>query len=159
MPKIDIGAIPETNRTSYPEPFRDLVKGRFRKALGNAGGLTQFGVNLCRLAPGGATAQRHWHEREDEIVYVLDGEVVLIEDDGESVLRAGDAAAFKAGVRNGHHLVNRSGRDALLLEIGTRDPNDRGEYPDIDMVFVSENGIRHVSAPRRHAVSLNWQSC
>ena len=141
MPKIDIAALPETNTTSYPAPFRDLVKGRFRKRLGDAGGLTQFGVNLCRLAPGSATAQRHWHEKEDEFVYVLQGELVLIEDDGETLLRAGDAAAFKAGTRNGHHLVNRSERDALLLEIGTRDPNDRGEYPDLDMVFVSENGV------------------
>jgi len=140
MPKLDIAAIPEKNTTSYPEPFRALVKGRFRKALGEAGGLTQFGVNLCRLAPGSASAQRHWHEREDELVYVLDGEVVLVENDGETVLRAGEAAAFKAGTRNGHHLVNRSGRDALILEIGTRDPADRGEYPDIDMKFVVEHG-------------------
>ena len=141
MPKIDIEAIPETSSTGYPAPFRELVKGRFRKALGNAGRLTQFGVNLCRLAPGAATAQRHWHEKEDELVFVLDGELTLIEDDGETLLRAGDAAAFKAGTRNGHHLVNRSGRDALLLEIGTRDPNDRGEYPDLDMTFVCENGV------------------
>jgi uncharacterized cupin superfamily protein len=141
MPKIDIDAIPESNATSYPAPFRELVKGRFRKALGNAGGLTQFGVNLCRLAPGSATAQRHWHEREDELVFVLDGELVLIEDDGETVLKAGEAAAFKAGTPNGHHLVNRSRRDAVLLEIGTRDPNDRGEYPDLDMTFVCENGV------------------
>lgn len=140
MPKIDIAALPETNRTGYPEPFRDLVAGRFRKRLGAAGGLTQFGVNLCRLAPGAATAQRHWHEKEDEFVYVLDGEVVLIEDDGETVLGAGAAAAFKAGARNGHHCVNRSGRDALLLEIGTRDPGDSGEYPDLDMIFACEDG-------------------
>lgn len=141
MPKIDIAAIAQSNTTSYPAPFRDLVSGRFRKRLGDAGGLTQFGVNLCRLEPGSASSQRHWHEKEDELVYVLDGEVVLIENEGETLLRSGDAAAFKAGTRNGHHLVNRSGRDALLLEIGTRDLNDRGEYPDIDMKFVSENGI------------------
>ena len=141
MPKIDVSAVPELNTTSYPEPFRDLVGGRFRKRLGDAGGLTQFGVNLCRLAPGAATAQRHWHEKEDEFVFVLDGELVLVEDEGETVLRAGDAAAFKAGVRNGHHFVNRSDRDAVLLEIGTRDPNDRGEYSDIDMVFVCEDGV------------------
>ena len=139
MPKIDIAGMPEVNSTSYTAPFRDLVKGRFRKRLGDAGGLTQFGVNLCRLAPGSATAQRHWHEGEDELVYVLDGEVVLIEDGGETVLKAGDAAAFKAGVRNGHHLVNRSASDAVLLEIGTRASSDRGEYSDIDMMFVSEN--------------------
>ena len=141
MPKIDIASVPESNTTGYPEPFRALVGGRFRKRLGDAGGLTQFGVNLCRLAPGAASAQRHWHEKEDELVYVLEGEVVLIEDEGETLLRPGDAAAFKAGVANGHHLVNRSGRDALILEIGTRDPNDRGEYPDIDLKFVSENGV------------------
>ena len=141
MPRIDIGAVPESNSTSYPAPFRDLVRGRFRKRLGDAGGLTQFGVNLCRLEPGSATAQRHWHEEEDELVYVLEGELTLIEDEGETLLRAGDAAAFKAGIRNGHHLVNRSGRDALLLEIGTRDPKDRGEYPDIDMRFICEDGL------------------
>ena len=141
MPKIDIAGVPELNSTGYPAPFHELVAGRFRRRLGDAGGLTQFGVNLCRLAPGAASAHRHWHEREDELVYVLEGELVLIEDDGETVLKAGDAAAFKAGVRNGHHLVNRSEREALLLEIGTRDPSDRGEYPDIDMVFISEDGV------------------
>ena len=140
MPKIDVAALAEVNSTGYPPVYADLVKGRFRKRLGRAGGLTQFGVNLCRLAPGSATSQRHWHEKEDEFVYVLDGELVLIEDEGETVLKAGDAAAFKAGVRNGHHLVNRSDRDALLLEIGTRDPNDRGEYSDVDMIFVREEG-------------------
>jgi uncharacterized cupin superfamily protein len=118
-----------------------LVQGRFRKALGDAGGLTQFGVNLCRLAPGAASSQRHWHENEDELIYVLDGELTLVEDGGESVLRAGEAATFRAGVRNGHHLVNRSDRDALLLEIGTRSLNDRGEYPDIDLKFVCEDGV------------------
>ena len=141
MPKIDIAGLPELNSTSYPAPFAELVSGRFRKRLGDAGGLTQFGVNLCRLQPGAATAQRHWHEKEDELVFVLQGELVLIEDEGETALRAGDAAAFKAGIRNGHHLVNRSDRDALLLEIGARDPNDRGEYPDIDLVFVCEDGV------------------
>jgi uncharacterized cupin superfamily protein len=141
MPKIDIAAIAETNTTSYPEPFRALVEGRFRKALGNAGGLTQFGVNLCRLNPGAASSQRHWHEREDEFVFVIDGELVLVEEAGETVLRPGDAAAFKAGNANGHHLVNRSRRDAVVLEIGSRDPNDRGHYSDIDMKFVVEDGI------------------
>jgi uncharacterized cupin superfamily protein len=141
MPKIDIAALPEINSTGYPAPFHELVSKRFRKRLGDAGGLTQFGVNLCRLEPGSASAQRHWHEREDELVYVLDGELVLIEDEGETVLKAGEAASFKAGVRNGHHLVNRSDRPALLLEIGTRDGNDRGEYPDIDLIFISEDGV------------------
>ena len=139
MPKIDIAGLAEQNSTGYPEPFRALVEGRFRKRLGNAGGLTQFGVNLCRLAPGSASSQRHWHEKEDEFVYVLDGELTLVEDDGETILRAGDAAAWKAGARNGHHLVNRSGRDAVMLEIGTRAPDDTGAYPDIDLRFESNN--------------------
>ena len=136
MPKIDIAAIPESNSCGYPAPFHEIARGRFRRRLGDAGGLTQFGVNLCRLAPGSASSQRHWHEKEDELVYVLDGEVVLIEDEGETVLRAGDAAAFKAGSGNGHHFLNRSDRDALILEIGTRAVRERAIYPDLDMQLV-----------------------
>jgi uncharacterized cupin superfamily protein len=142
MPKIDIAAIPEENgSTGYPVPFRSLVEGRIRKRLGDAGGLTQFGVNLCRLRPGAASSQRHWHTSEDELVYMLEGEAVLIEDAGETVLKPGDVATFKAGVRNGHHIVNRSDRDVLLLEVGTRSLNDSGEYSDIDMKFVMEDGV------------------
>lgn len=141
MPKIDIASLPEDNSCSYPAPFGEIAKGRFRKRLGNAGGLMQFGVNLCRLEPGSGTAQRHWHVGEDELVYVVDGEVVLIEDEGETVLRAGDAATFKAGVENGHHLVNRSDRDAFVLEVGTRTPGgDSAFYSDLDMKVVSEGG-------------------
>ena len=140
MPKIDIAAIPEGNTCGYPAPFHEIAKGRFRKRLGDAGGLTQFGVNLCRIAPGSASSQRHWHEKEDEFVYVLSGEIVLIENDGETLLRAGDAATFKAGVANGHHLVNRSERDALILEIGSRDPNEHAFYSDLDMQLVEEDG-------------------
>jgi uncharacterized cupin superfamily protein len=141
MPKIDISAIPEQRASGYPPPFDELVRGRFRKRLGDAGGLTQFGVNLCRLAPGSASSQRHWHTAEDELVYMLEGEAVLVEDEGETVLRPGDAATFKAGVRNGHHIVNRSDRDVLLLEIGTRSLNDYGEYSDIDMKFEMKDGV------------------
>ena len=143
MPKIDVSAIPLSTGSSYPEHFREMVKGRERKALGDAGRLTQFGVNLTRLKPGAATAHRHWHEQEDELVYILEGELVLIEDEGETLLRAGDAAAFKAGVANGHHLVNRSESDAVLLEIGTRSKAERAHYPDIDLAFVSDDGGRH----------------
>ena len=141
MPKIDISAVPEVNTTGYPPPFDQITKGRFRKRLGDAGGLTQFGVNLCRLEPGSGSAQRHWHENEDELVYVLEGEVVLVEDEGETVLRPGDAATFKAGVANGHHLVNRSDRDALFLEIGTRQLDGRAEYSDIDMQVVMKDRV------------------
>jgi uncharacterized cupin superfamily protein len=133
MPKIDIAAIPVRTGTDYPEEFRHVVAGRERQRLGDAGGLTQFGVNLTRLRPGAASALRHWHEVEDELVYVLDGELVLVEDSGETILRAGDAATFKSGAANGHHLVNRSGRDAILLEIGTRPERDVVHYPDIDL--------------------------
>ena len=138
MPKIDIAAIELRTGTGYPEPLQAMVKGRERKRLGDAGGLTQFGVNLTRLKPGAASAHRHWHEQEDELVYVLEGELVLVEDDGETILGPGDAAAFKAGVANGHHLVNRSGRDALLLEIGTRSTVERCHYPDVDLAAVTD---------------------
>jgi uncharacterized cupin superfamily protein len=134
MPKIDIASLPVYTGTGYPKQFHDVVRGRERRRLGDAGGLTQFGVNLTVLRPGAASALRHWHHNEDEFVYVLEGELVLIEDDGETVLGPGDAAAFKAGVGNGHHLVNRSDRDALLLEIGTRAAQERCEYSDVDLV-------------------------
>jgi len=93
-----------------------------------------------RLQPGAASSQRHWHAREDELVYMLEGEAVLVEDGDETVLRPGDVATFKAGIRNGHHIVNRSDRDVVFLEVGTRSLNDHGEYPDIDLKFVMENG-------------------
>lgn len=133
MPKIDIDAMNWKGGSGYPSPFRETVEGRRRKRLGNEAGLTQYGVNLVTLSPGSASALRHWHENEDEFVYVLGGELVLIEDAGETVLRPGDAAGFKAGVANGHHLVNRSYEDALYLEIGTRAETERAHYPDDDL--------------------------
>ena len=145
MPKIDIAKVPVDSRTNYPEPFNRAVEGRLRRRLGNAAGLDQFGVNLTTLKPGSATALRHWHEKEDELVYILEGEVVLIEDAGETLLKPGDAAGFKANVRNGHHLVNKSKSDAILLEIGTRSKNERAEYADIDMqVIRDESGFRYL---------------
>lgn len=144
MPKIDIDKIPIDTATGYPPPFNKAVEGRGRKRLGRAAGLTQFGVNLCTLKPGAASTHRHWHENEDEFVYVLSGEVVLREDDGDTVLKSGDAAAWKAGVANGHCLVNRSDRDALFIEVGTRAPNERAHYSDIDMqVERDDKGIRY----------------
>ncbi len=135
MPKIDIDKLPLDTSTRYPEPFRRAVVGRERKRLGNAVGLDQFGVNLARLKPGAASSQRHWHAKEDEFVYVLEGELVLVEDGGETVLRPGDAAGWKAGAPNGHCLINRTDRDAVFLEIGTRAAAELVEYPDIDMRF------------------------
>jgi len=144
MPKIDVANLPVDSRTNYPDPFNRVVAGRSRKRLGNAVGLDQFGANLTTLKPGAASALRHWHEKEDELVYILEGEVVLIEDAGETVLKPGDAAGFKASVPNGHHLVNKSGRDAVYLEIGTRSKHERAEYPDIDMLVVRDDqGMRY----------------
>jgi uncharacterized cupin superfamily protein len=145
MPKIDIDKVPLDTRTGYPEPYRQAVVGRERKRLGNAVGLDQFGVNLCRLKPGAASSQRHWHEAEDEFVYMLEGEAVLIEDSGETVLKPGDAAGWKAGVANGHCLVNRADRDAVFLEIGSRFKRERAHYSDIDMRMErDELGARYV---------------
>jgi uncharacterized cupin superfamily protein len=138
MPKIDISKIPLDTATGYPPPFNKAVEGRARKRLGRAAGLSQFGVNICTLKPGAASSQRHWHENEDELVYVLEGEVVLCEDAGETVLKAGEAAAWKASVADGHCLVNRSNRDAVVLEVGSRAVKERAFYSDIDMMVVRD---------------------
>jgi uncharacterized cupin superfamily protein len=144
MPKIDIDKIQLDISTGYPPPFNKAVEGRSRKRLARAAGLTHFGVNICTLKPGAASSQRHWHEKEDELVYVLAGEVVLREDSGETVLKPGDAAAWKAGVANGHCLVNRSDRDAVFIEVGTRAAAERAHYSDTDMMVVrDEKGARY----------------
>ena len=135
LPALDPASVPARIGTNYPEPFAAAVAGREKRALGDALGLGNFGVNLVRLGPGAASAQRHWHTAEDEFVYVLEGELVLIADGGEQTLRAGMAAGFPAGVADGHHLVNRSGADALYLEVGDRRADDEVDYPDIDMRF------------------------
>ena len=140
MPKIDIAKITPRASSSYPAQFKGPCVGREKYALGDAVGLTQFGVNLTRLKPGAASSLRHWHENEDELIFVLEGEIALIEDAGETLLRPGDAAGFKAGVANGHQLVNKSARDALYLEIGTRAPTERSHYPDDDL--AGEKGER-----------------
>ena len=140
MPKIDIDSVKGRKGSSYPEPFRTQVGDRERKALGDAIGLTQFGVNLMRLTPGAMSSMRHWHENEDEFVFVVSGEVVLVEDDGETVLRSGDAAGWQAGAANGHHLINRSSSDVLLLEVGTRGQDDEGHYPDVDLAYHKKDG-------------------
>ena len=129
--------------TGYPAEFAAIVSGRFRKRLGDAGGLTQFGVNLCRIAPGSGSSIRHWHHNEDEFVLMLSGEAVLIEDEGETVLKPGDAAAFKAGVANGHNIVNRGIVDAVFLEVGTRAPTETADYPDIDLRAVKDANGYH----------------
>jgi uncharacterized cupin superfamily protein len=148
MPKIDVSKAPRGSGTRYPAPFDAPCKGRAWHKLGDAAGLTQFGVNMVRLPPGVWSSQRHWHELEDEFVYVLEGEVVLITDEGEAPMTPGDCAGFKAGVRNGHHFQNRTDKDAVLLVVGTRNDEDSGGYSDIDMEFVGKRytaagGYRH----------------
>ena len=134
--KIDLESAPTRFGTGYPEPFAGPCARRAKWRLGDAAGLTQFGVNLLRLPPGQWSAQRHWHHHEDEFVYVLEGEVVLVTDAGEETLKAGDCAGFKAGVADGHCLQNRSDREAVLLEVGTRHPGgDGADYPDIDLLL------------------------
>ena len=140
MPKIDIAAIPERKGAGYPPPF-DLPRAdRVRRRLGQAGGLADFGVNLMRLPPGGWSSQRHWHSHEDEFVFILEGELFLLEDGGETVLRAGDAAAFPKGSGNGHHMINRSGEVAVYLEVGSRSPDDLTTCSDIDMMSANADG-------------------
>ncbi len=133
-PAIHVQVVEAHVGSSYPAPFDADCAGRERRRLGDAFGLTQFGVNLLRLPPGQWSSQRHWHHGEDEFVYVLDGEVTLVTDAGEQTLRPGMAAGFKAGVPDGHHLVNRSARDAVVLEVGTRLEQDPVDYSDIDML-------------------------
>jgi uncharacterized cupin superfamily protein len=133
MPKIDIGRLPVETTTAYPDPFHKPIEGRLRKRLGNAVGLTQFGVNLTTLKPGAWSSQRHWHATEDEFIYVLEGELVLKENHGETILKAGDCAGWKANSGDGHCLINRSDKDAVYVEVGTRMPSDTVVYSDIDM--------------------------
>ncbi len=139
-PAIDATSVEAHTGSSYPAPFDADCAGRERRRLGDAFGLTQFGVNLLRLPPGQWSSQRHWHHGEDEFVYVLDGEVTLVTDAGEQILGPGMVAGFKAGVPDGHHLVNRSGRDAVVLEVGMRLEHDPADYSDIDMLVRIVDG-------------------
>jgi len=127
--------LPARTGSQYPAPHNTPCIERVRRALGDAFGLSQFGVNLLDLPPGTWSSQRHWHEQQDEFVYVLEGEVVLVTDEGETVLRPGMIAGFRAGAGNGHHLVNRSNTTARVLEVGTRTTDEVTCYSDIDMVM------------------------
>jgi uncharacterized cupin superfamily protein len=143
--RIDVNGLVPVKGSGYPQPFDAPCAARLRRRLGDAAGLTDFGVNLLRLPPGTWSSQRHWHSHEDEFVYVLEGEVVLVSDSGTEVLRAGDCAGFKAGTRDAHHLQNRSAVDAVVLEVGSRKPaDDEGDYPDIDLYFLKgDAGYAH----------------
>lgn len=137
-PALDPDQVPARSSSGYPEPFRSRVLPREKRALGDALGLTTIGVNLTTLAPGKESAMRHFHTREDELVFVLEGEVVLRTDEGEQVLTAGTCAGFPAGARDAHQLVNRSDRPARYLEISNRDKADAAEYPDDDLALVRD---------------------
>jgi uncharacterized cupin superfamily protein len=142
--KIDLATAPTRTGTSYPAPYDVPCRERKKWRLGVAAGLTQFGVNVMRLPPGGWSSQRHWHAHEDEFIYVLEGELVLVTDGGEEILAAGDSAGFRAGVADGHHLQNRSTREAVVLEVGSVHPGgDTVEYPGIDLRAVP-GGFVHV---------------
>jgi len=132
MPKLDLDAIEQTNRTGYPAPYDAPMEKRHYRRLASEAGLTDFGASHVVLEPGGISSQRHWHEGEDELVVMLSGEAVLVEDEGETVLRPGDVAAFPKGVANGHHLVNRSERPCVFVAIGKVAATDC-HYPDIDL--------------------------
>jgi uncharacterized cupin superfamily protein len=140
MPKINIAAVLARKGSGYPPPFDAPCADRTRRRLGDAGGLRDFGVNLMTLPPGGWSSQRHWHSHEDEFVYVLEGEVMLIEDGGETVLRAGECAAFPKSSGNGHHLINQSSTVAVYLEVGSRNPQDLTTCSDIDMMSANADG-------------------
>jgi uncharacterized cupin superfamily protein len=142
MKKIDLSAVPAHTGSNYPPPFDSACHGQSCQRLARAAGLVHFGVNLTVIEPGAWSSQRHWHTHEDEFVWVLEGELTLVTDAGEEILRAGDCAAFRKGDPDGHHLVNRSGSPARVLEIGNSDPRDRCSYPDIDMV-AEERGYLH----------------
>ena len=146
MPKIDRATAPTSQGSSYPAPFDEPCRGRSTVRLGVAAGLTRLGANLITLAPGAWSSQRHWHQHEDELVYVLEGELVLVEDAGETVLRPGDSAGWPAGVPDGHHLQNRSQAEATFLVVGSRNDEDYGEYSDIDMAF----------GPGRYSRANSW---
>ena len=134
--QIDLSLAPVETGSNYPEAFRSAVVGRSRQRVGKAAGLKNFGVNLTTLAPGSQSALRHWHSAQDEFIYVVAGDLVLVTDAGEQTLQPGDMAGFAAGKANGHHLINRSNSPATYLEIGDKSTPDRAEYPDQDLVCV-----------------------
>ena len=138
LPALDPRTVAEVRGSGYPEPFRTRMGDRVKRRLGDACGLTRFGVNLVTLGPGGQSALRHWHTLEDEFVYVLSGELVLVTDAGEQTLPAGMCAGYPAGRRDAHHFINRGPGPASYLEIGNRDPGDNGFYPDDDLMWCDQ---------------------
>ena len=140
LPAIDPADVAEQSGSNYPEPYKSRVAGRHRRRLGDAAGLKNFGVNLVRLDPGSESSMRHWHEKQDEFIYVLEGELILVTDAGRQTLGPGMAAGFAAGSGDAHQLVNQSGEPAMYLEVGDRTPNDAASYSDVDMAVRMVDG-------------------
>jgi uncharacterized cupin superfamily protein len=142
LPALDPATVEEKRGSGYPEPFRSRMGDRAKRRLGEACGLSKFGVNLVTLQPGAQSALRHWHTQEDEFVYVLDGEVTLVSNAGAQVLGAGMCAGYPAGARDAHHFINHSGKPARYLEIGNRVEGDNAFYPDDDLMWCEdESGV------------------
>ncbi|MEZ5796110.1 MAG: cupin domain-containing protein [Paracoccaceae bacterium] len=140
MPKIDLASVPVKTGSIYPEPYAAMMRGRSSLRLGQAGGLTQYGVNLVTLEPGAMSSLRHWHLNEDEFVMVTEGQCILVEDEGETAMGPGDCAAFPANSGNGHHFINRSDGPARFLVVGTKAPVEVATYCDVDMTVRMEGG-------------------
>lgn len=147
MPKLDLDAIPQVNRTGYPAPFDDAVTGRWYRRLAPVGGLTEMGASHVVLKPGAWSSQRHWHDEEDELLIMLSGEAVLVEDDGRTVLKAGDVCVWPKGAANGHHLVNESEADCSFVAVSAGNRDGTGAYSDIDMKFDGQGYYRKDGTP------------
>ena len=147
MPKIDLEAIPQTNRTGYPAPFDAAVQGCWYRRLAPATGLTEFGASHVVLKPGAWSSQRHWHDDEDELLVMIAGEAVLVEDAGRTVIRPGDVCGWPKGVTDGHHLINESDADCVFVCISGGDKNGAGGYSDIDMTFSADGYFRKDGTP------------
>jgi uncharacterized cupin superfamily protein len=147
MPKLDLSAIPQNNTTGYPEPFASAVEQRWKRRLGPIVGLTELGASHVVLKPGAWSSQRHWHDDEDELLVMLSGEAVLVEDDGRTILRAGDICAWPKGIVNGHHLINEGTGDCSFLAISAGDAQGTGGYSDIDMIFRAGSYYRRDGTP------------
>ena len=156
MPVIDPTKVPVRTGSIYPEPYAAMMKGRSSLRLGEVGGLTQFGVNLVMLEPGAMSSLRHWHHNEDEFVWIVDGECTLVQDEGETVMRPGDCAAFPAGSTNGHHFVNRSGKPARFMVVGTKAPQETAVYSDVDMMVHLTPGLAG-KARFTHKDGTDWK--
>ena len=140
MTKLDLSKVPVKTSSIYPSPYAEMMAGRSSLRLGDAGGLTQFGVNLVILQPGAVSSLRHWHLVEDEFVMVTQGECVLVQDAGETLMVAGDCVAFPANVPDGHHFINRSGAVARFLVVGSKSKREVATYSDVDLVLTVEGG-------------------